>query len=375
MEESAFDLDGGEFPPTQNFGFVTTAGRFVLQKEAQQLAQQAKQVQGNQPISGEIVSGLEREGRLNPEVDPLDGSVSEINKILREVGDQMDQGLTLQNYATRDDLPEFQSSVVDDAADFADYLANDLAPQFPKEFANRIKSAAGNIQSQAVSTDTGATNYSIESDMVVENGRAYSPMVRDLLQRRAAGEDIPRSVIDQAISDNFPAQLIEPPKSESDLPTRATIDDAINEGQRRDQIAKSSIQPGDAVTIRQDVPAMTRKGVGVVTIKGKSGNSYDAAARISDPQFILNEKKSLEIGMGGAKGPHIAIRGKWASDQSMPSDLSEWTQVGFNPDRHSFYYDRATMKQVVGGSEAYQIGNTVFVKDAKFGDGQISDIS
>lgn len=221
----------------------------------------------------------------------------------------------------------------------------------------------------------GAINYSIDSDMVVENGRAYSPMVRDLLQRRAAGEDIPRSVIDQAISDNFPAQLVEPPKSESDLPTRATIDDAINEGQRRDQIDKSSIQPGDAVTIRQDVPAMTRKGVGVVTIKGKSGNSYDAAARISDPQFILNEKKSLEIGMGGAKGPHIAIRGKWASDQSMPSDLSEWTQVGFNPDRHSFYYDRATMKQVVGGSEAYQIGNTVFVKDAKFGDGQISDIS
>ena len=211
--------------------------------------------------------------------------------------------------------------------------------------------------------------------VAVENGRAYSPIVRDLLQRRAAGEDIPRSVIDQAINDNFPAQLVEPPKTESELPSRATIDDAINEGQRRDQIAKSNIQPGEAVTIRQDVPAMTRKGVGVVTIKGKSGNSYDAAARISDPQFILNEKKSLEIGMGGAKGPHIAIRGKWSSDQSMPADLSEWTQVGFNPDRHSFYYDRATMKQVVGGSEAYQIGNTVFVKDAQFGDGQISDIS
>jgi hypothetical protein len=158
MEESAYDLDRGEFPPTQNFGFVTTTGRFVLQQEAQQLAQQAKQVQGNQPISGEIVSGLEREGRLNPEVDPLDGSVSEINKILREVGDQMDRGLTLQNYATRDDLPEFQSSAVDDAADFADYLTNDLASQFPKEFADRIKSAAGNILAQPVSTDT---NYSI----------------------------------------------------------------------------------------------------------------------------------------------------------------------------------------------------------------------
>jgi hypothetical protein len=234
---------------------------------------------------------------------------------------------------------------------------------------------------QPVSTDTRATNYSILSryegkqSVAVENGRAYSPIVRDLLQRRAAGEDIPRSVIDQAINDNFPAQLVDPPKAESELPSRAIIDDAINEGQRRDQIAKSNIQPGEAVTIRQDVPAMTRKGVGVVTIKGKSGNSYDAAARISDPQFILNEKKSLEIGMGGAKGPHIAIRGKWSSDQSMPADLNQWTQVGFNPDRHSFYYDRATMKQVVGGSEAYQIGNTVFVKDAQFGDGQISNIS
>ena len=186
MEESAFDLDGGEFPPTQNFGFVTTAGRFVLQKEAQQLAQQAKQVQGNQPISGEIVSGLEREGRLNPEVDPLDGSVSEINKILREVGDQMDQGLTLQNYATRDDLPEFQSSVVDDAADFADYLANDLAPQFPKEFANRIKSAAGNIQSQAVTTDTGATNYSIGMTVAPLRRDSLSELNKKEMQKRAS---------------------------------------------------------------------------------------------------------------------------------------------------------------------------------------------
>jgi site-specific DNA-cytosine methylase/DNA repair protein RadC len=66
MEETKYDLDGGEFPPTQNFGFVTTTGRFVEQKEAQQIAQQARQVQGNQPISGEIVNELQREGLLDP---------------------------------------------------------------------------------------------------------------------------------------------------------------------------------------------------------------------------------------------------------------------------------------------------------------------
>jgi len=274
-------------------------------------------------------------------------------------------------------VDEFMRSVYD-TPKAKEKMRSDLLRNFPERTSNYVVFDENLIKITEENGNRIPASQALAgpaTGVAVENGRAFSPIVRDLLQRRAAGEDIPRSVIDQAINDNFPAQLVEPPKTESELPSRATIDDAINEGQRRDQIAKSNIQPGEAVTIRQDVPAMTRKGVGVVTIKGKSGNSYDAAARISDPQFILNEKKSLEIGMGGAKGPHIAIRGKWSSDQSMPADLNQWTQVGFNPDRHSFYYDRATMKQVVGGSEAYQIGNTVFVKDAQFGDGQISNIS
>jgi hypothetical protein len=227
----------------------------------------------------------------------------------------------------------------------------------------------------------GVDNYSILAryegtpSVAVEGGRPYSPIVRDLLQRRAAGEDIPRDVIDQAINENFPAQLVEVPRSVAELPDRSTIDDAIDKGQRDKRIDVSTIEAGEKVAIRQDVPAMTRKGVGVVTVKSKAGNSYEAAVRITEPDFILNEKKSLRIAMGEAKGPHIVINGKWAADQSMPADLETWTQVGYNPDRHSFYYDRATMQQVTGGSEAYQIGNTVFVKDAQYGDGQISDIS
>ena len=145
MEESLFNLDKGEFPPTKNFGFVTTEGRFVLQSEAQQIAQQSRQVQSNQPISGEIVSGLEREGLLNPVIDPLDKPVAELNKIMREVGDKMDAGLKLQSYEIRDDLPEFQTQAIDDPVDFANYVESYLAPQFPKEFQDRIKSAAKTI--------------------------------------------------------------------------------------------------------------------------------------------------------------------------------------------------------------------------------------
>jgi site-specific DNA-cytosine methylase len=56
MEETDYNLDAGEFPPMENFGFITNTGRFVNQKEAQEIAKKSKQVEGNQQISGELVS-------------------------------------------------------------------------------------------------------------------------------------------------------------------------------------------------------------------------------------------------------------------------------------------------------------------------------
>ena len=84
MEESGFDLDGGEFPPTKNFGFITTTGRFVMQDEAQRIAQEARQVQGNQPISGEIVSRLNDDPsysiREQGEIDRVASAVDAVNR-------------------------------------------------------------------------------------------------------------------------------------------------------------------------------------------------------------------------------------------------------------------------------------------------------
>ena len=214
---------------------------------------------------------------------------------------------------------------------------------------------------------------------VTKEGRVFSPIVRDLLQRRADGEDIPRELIDEAIRTFFPSRLVQVPESPEDLPTRAEIDEAIlkTKGEKVMErvVPKGAITPGEEVTMRQDVPSMTRFGLGVVTIRGKLGASYEAMGRILKPRFELNEKETLKIGLGSGKQPHIKIVGAWAEDQTMPADLKDWTQVGFNPDRHSFYYERATMRQVTAGSEAFQIGNTVFVKDPVFGDGNISPIS
>ena len=45
----------------------------------------------------------------------------------------------------------------------------------------------------------------------------------------------------------------------------------------------------------------------------------------------------------------------------------EWTQVGYNPERHSYYFDRATGEPILSGDTAVQVGPLVLVKNAKFG--------
>ena len=208
------------------------------------------------------------------------------------------------------------------------------------------------------------------STEVSAKGRVYSPIVRDLLQRRKAGEIIPKSVMDRAITEHFPSYKVKVPKSPSDLPSQSKVLASIlpNKQEAHFETMKKGLPlEGEKVTVRQDVPAMTDFGVGVVTTTTKNGKIYRPSTRIKDPVFVLNEIQTEKIGMGEGKAPHIVVNGKWSKDQSFPKDLDTWTQVGFNPDRHSYYYERGTNKMVVSGKEALQIGNTVFVKKPDFG--------
>ncbi len=58
----------------------------------------------------------------------------------------------------------------------------------------------------------------------------------------------------------------------------------------------------------------------------------------------------------------LSESGRFA-DQWMP----EWTQVGFNPKKHSYFFDRETGDPVIAGEEALQVGPLVLVKNAVIG--------
>ena len=142
------------------------------------------------------------------------------------------------------------------------------------------------------------------------------------------------------------------------------------------------VKEGSKVGLRLDIPAYTRHDVWVPTIHDEAGTkltSHRATAAISNVDMFLSpkmQKKAEDIKKGKAKSPFARIGGNlinrsdeenYRLAQKYLND-PEWTQVGYNPDRHSYFFDRKTGNPVIGGEEAIQVGPLVLVKKAIFGD-------
>jgi len=143
------------------------------------------------------------------------------------------------------------------------------------------------------------------------------------------------------------------------------------------------ITNGTAVGLRLDIPSFNRKGVHVVSIheKGtKSGSGriigYSSSAKAINVKFSPgNQSAALNIAAGEAKKPLQTIEGSYVS--TTPEQIYEqaklalidpaWTQIGLNPTRHSYFYDRRTTVPVIAADEVLQIGNMVLGKNVTFG--------
>lgn len=161
--------------------------------------------------------------------------------------------------------------------------------------------------------------------------------------------------------------------------TKAKMYEALDSG-KRDKI-DPKIEGGHKVGLRLDIPA-ARKGAAVVSIHQKRTPSspgasmgYTNMAVIKNVTFgIGNEKKALEIASGKAKDALQTIEGEWvAVDPSRIKDIAEkyftdpeWSQVGIDPTRHSYFYDRKTTQPVVSADGVIQIGNFVLAKNVKY---------
>jgi hypothetical protein len=151
---------------------------------------------------------------------------------------------------------------------------------------------------------------------------------------------------------------------------------------KREQI-NPPIPNGTKVGLRLDIPAFNRKGVFVVSIHQKRTASapgkvigYGSVAKAKNVTFgVGNQLKALDIAAGEAKDALQTIEGEYvnitpeqafAEAQRAIKDPS-YVQIGIDPTRHAYFYDRSTTLPVVSAEEVIQIGNMILAKKPVFG--------
>jgi hypothetical protein len=95
---------------------------------------------------------------------------------------------------------------------------------------------------------------------------------------------------------------------------------------------------------------------------------YEAVGAIKKPKFYQDESGAEAIRSGERnKFPIATAEGQFIKNPKVPRDLSSFTEVGYNPEKHSYFYEKSTDRPVLEGDLAYFFGNTVYVKNPKFG--------
>jgi predicted transcriptional regulator len=169
---------------------------------------------------------------------------------------------------------------------------------------------------------------------------------------------------------------------------------ATGKGQSPEKAAKYgapslTLKTGDWAQLRLDIPSYQLHDAWVVSVHTpKSTNrevqaaydagpvvGYESVAALKDVTFGMNQKAAAKIATGSAKGTIATMLGKWSpiskADAKARADAAindpAWTQVGMDPFRHSYFYDRDSMRPVLSADAVIQVGPLVLAKNVTFG--------
>jgi hypothetical protein len=200
------------------------------------------------------------------------------------------------------------------------------------------------------------------------------PEVADAIEKLNRGE-ITRAQYNDIV------RLYKPVTPYSFVPKPATKEEAV--GALRGDAAKerygkqSEYEPGSKVGLRLDIPAYTGKGVWVNSIHNEKAKkvAYGPTASVKNADLSISQAESKRIALGGAKAPYARIKGDWnpmSEEEAIAKaqeylNHPEWRQIGMDPERHSYFYDRATMQPITNAEEVIQIGPLVLGKNPKYG--------
>lgn len=174
-------------------------------------------------------------------------------------------------------------------------------------------------------------------------------------------------------------QPIVPFDSVPPLPTVEEIASALNSDKVRKGIigVNKGVEDGTYVASRLDIPAYEQYDTWVVSLHdGANGKlngasiGYSQTAVLNDVTFGTVPKAAVNIASGKDKTTIARIFGSWENkDPEAVHELAqqymndpEWVQVGMNPFRHSYFYDKATGEPVTEATEVIQVGPLVLAR-------------
>jgi len=251
-------------------------------------------------------------------------------------------------------------------------------PQVPVEPDERIDKMTGRPYNE----QAGEAFIDEEDRMgFVAGGGAIAKKIAKFLAEDVAEEAAPKAkpVLQRSKGEPLSDDTLRPYE---EVPEPATYDEMFNALKKR-QKEKINIEvpDGQQVGLRLDINAYTEHDTWVPTlhVEPKGTSSHRATASIRNVDLMptpAKERKAEKVMEGGAKSPFARIGGNlinrtdeenYRLAQKALND-PEWTQVGFNPDRHSYFFDRATGDPIIAGDEAIQVGPLVLVKNAVRGE-------
>ena len=215
--------------------------------------------------------------------------------------------------------------------------------------------------------------------------QAQDPIVKQAAQDLDSGK-IKGKQFRDTVKEVLP---IKPIDEMMDIPTFEEIAGAL----KKDQVKKGivgvnkNIPDGTKVATRLDIPAYNNYDKWIVSIhEGIKGPStgYSKSARLKNVNFGSSTKGALRVSKGADKATFARMEGNWTNtpdedtisfaERLLKNEKNgkyiddageEWVQVGMNPYRGSYFYDKATGQALQAADELIQVGPLVFAKGSR----------
>jgi hypothetical protein len=171
------------------------------------------------------------------------------------------------------------------------------------------------------------------------------------------------------------------------VPKPATDDDAeraLKPAQKDKWRGHEQWPAGRKVGLRLDIPAYENHGVWVNSIHDEEGTeenklptAYNSVSSVKNATFDAKPDKAIRVATGEQnKSPFARIKGElhhMSEDEAvehMQKNLNhkDYIQVGMDPRRHGYFYDRKTMKPVTHAKHVVQIGPLVLAHKPTYGE-------